>query len=143
MLGLVSGFNFFKLLPYLMQAVDLAKQIGDMTKGGMNFNKIIQIIQTKGGEVWDLLKNAGAELFPDLPEEMQAAAGAVRFDTVTTKKIQVELNKLGLASPPLTEDGAYGPLTRETVRKYQEDKGLTADGWAGPETQKALGLVTG
>jgi hypothetical protein len=34
--------------------------------------------------------------------------------------------------------GVYGPRTKEAVRRYQESRGLTADGIAGPATWTAL-----
>ena len=35
-------------------------------------------------------------------------------------------------------DSYYGPGTRDAVRKYQSDHGLSADGYAGPSTQASL-----
>jgi N-acetyl-anhydromuramyl-L-alanine amidase AmpD len=35
-------------------------------------------------------------------------------------------------------DGAYGPLTAQAVRDYQNSRGLTADGLVGPQTWTAL-----
>ena len=35
-------------------------------------------------------------------------------------------------------DGAYGPKTREAVKLFQADAGITVDGIVGPETQGAL-----
>ena len=40
----------------------------------------------------------------------------------------------------LVADGAYGPLTVQIVRKYQEAHELKVDGVAGPETLRSLGL---
>ena len=38
-------------------------------------------------------------------------------------------------------DGSFGPATKAAVTKYQQDKGILADGLAGKETfTKLLGL---
>lgn len=35
-------------------------------------------------------------------------------------------------------DGIFGPITDDAVRRYQQDKGLTVDGWVGPITWGSL-----
>jgi hypothetical protein len=56
--------------------------------------------------------------------------------------IQAKLNSLG-ASPPLTVDGAWGPMSKAALVKYQTAHGLTADGIPGPITLGSLGLSGG
>lgn len=58
------------------------------------------------------------------------------------KAVQAKLNALG-ANPPLTVDGAAGPMTQAAVRGFQQANGLTADGIIGPQTMGALGLTPG
>jgi peptidoglycan hydrolase-like protein with peptidoglycan-binding domain len=53
--------------------------------------------------------------------------------------LQKALNKNG-ARPLLTEDGVFGNDTVVALKAYQTSKGITADGIAGPESFKALGL---
>jgi peptidoglycan hydrolase-like protein with peptidoglycan-binding domain len=43
--------------------------------------------------------------------------------------------------PPLDVDGAYGPVTAERVRFFQESWGLSIDGAAGPETWSFLSTM--
>lgn len=50
---------------------------------------------------------------------------------------QQALNKLN-KYPQLSEDGKPGPLTKDVVRSYQRDNGLTVDGIIGPQTLKLL-----
>lgn len=55
------------------------------------------------------------------------------------KLLQEKLNKLGLDTGGV--DGTYGPLTRKAIKQYQEENNLGADGIAGPDTLKALGIL--
>ena len=50
--------------------------------------------------------------------------------------LQRDLASLGYR---LDTDGAYGPGTAETVRRFQSEHALEADGIAGPRTLKAIG----
>lgn len=55
-----------------------------------------------------------------------------------TKQVQSDLRKIGW---PLAADGKYGPITRRTVRRFQEGwtfKKLAVDGIAGPNTRRAI-----
>jgi lysozyme family protein len=56
--------------------------------------------------------------------------------TTDTKWVQESLNKLGLG--PLDVDGNYGRQTKLTVERFQQDYELQVDGFAGPNTIKAL-----
>ena len=50
--------------------------------------------------------------------------------------VQSRLN--GLQSLNLPVDGVMSPATRSALRTFQEQQGLTADGIAGPDTERAL-----
>jgi len=60
-----------------------------------------------------------------------------RGDAVTA--LQKKLLSQGIN--PGTIDGVFGPKTEAAVKRYQEQKGLQADGIAGPKTFTALGLM--
>ena len=55
------------------------------------------------------------------------------------KKIQQRLSELGFL-PPHEVDGVFGAKTKIAVQAYQASKALVADGIAGPNTLKALGV---
>jgi peptidoglycan hydrolase-like protein with peptidoglycan-binding domain len=57
------------------------------------------------------------------------------------KQVQLALNSLGMASPPLATDGHIGPLTVAAIKKFQASKGLPSDGVVGDQTLAALGLA--
>lgn len=63
-------------------------------------------------------------------------AGMVSRSTV--KKVQKKLNRYGYNCG--TADGIMGAKTRRSLKKYQRDNGLTADGVIGKDTLKALGI---
>lgn len=53
-----------------------------------------------------------------------------------TRKLQEALAGAGYSPGPI--DGIYGPKTRAAVIRFQQAKGLTPDGIAGPATWQAL-----
>lgn len=53
--------------------------------------------------------------------------------------LQKKLIAQGINPGPI--DGVFGPKTADAVKRFQERKGLTADGIAGPKTLTALGLM--
>jgi peptidoglycan hydrolase-like protein with peptidoglycan-binding domain len=120
------------LLPLALKAIELAQQISAANKSGEGLGKIIE---SQGGQVLELITQAGATLFPNLSGDKQIAAGALRFDHETTLRIQKQLNKLGAK---LEADGYYGNATKAAVTEFQKANGLTVDGWAGKNTQAAL-----
>ena len=50
--------------------------------------------------------------------------------------LQLALNRAGYGE--LATDGVFGGLTREALRRFQADRGLAADGIAGPQTHRQL-----
>lgn len=57
------------------------------------------------------------------------------------RKIQTLLQGYGVYNGKI--DGIYGTKTREAVKAFQRYNGLTADGVAGPQTLKKMGISTG
>lgn len=55
---------------------------------------------------------------------------------MTTRQIQDSLDLLGYG--PISNDGALGPATREAVKKFQRQEGLSDDGIPGPLTEAKL-----
>jgi peptidoglycan hydrolase-like protein with peptidoglycan-binding domain len=118
------------MLPLIMKAISLAREIAGNTE-------LTEKIKTYGADIIDLVRQAGAEIFPNLNVEEQTQAGALRFSPEIVSKIQSQLNKFG-ASPRLAVDGDYGKLTKAAVTAYQTKNDLDPDGWAGPLTQAKL-----
>ena len=54
-------------------------------------------------------------------------------------KVQERLIKFGYMEGPA--DGRYGEATRNAVRRFQKNNGLTVDGRVGPTTAAALGVT--
>ena len=59
---------------------------------------------------------------------------------IEVKLLQSFLNKKG-ASPPLTEDGSFGPKTNNAVLAFQQKNHLAPDGMVGRATWSKLGLM--
>lgn len=56
-------------------------------------------------------------------------------------QIQQALKDRGLFNVNVT--GYYGTITERAVRQFQKQQGLTVDGIAGPQTLRALGIMSG
>ena len=56
------------------------------------------------------------------------------------KKIQTKLKNWGYFDG--AADGIFGEQTRQAVIRFQKKNGLTADGVAGPQTLKAMGITS-
>ena len=128
--------NIFTLLPVIWQIVELIPVIREGWAGGVG--GLLEMLKQHPGVI-DLLQKIGAGLFPKLPADEQAAAGATMFDREQVRWLQAELNARNVVTLPLDVDGYYGKLTKRAVVAYQiQHGGLDADGWAGPLTVAAL-----
>jgi len=61
-------------------------------------------------------------------------------DKPSIQAVQHALNLAG-ASPPLVEDGKFGPLSTAALRAFQQVHNLKVDGILGPQSYTALGLM--
>ena len=57
------------------------------------------------------------------------------------RAVQEKLKERGLSKGSV--DGIFGTQTKDAVKKFQKQQGLTADGIAGPATLKRLGITIG
>lgn len=60
------------------------------------------------------------------------------MEGIDVRNVQERLTELGFFEGDIT--GVYDKNTAETVRRFQESMGLTADGVVGPDTWNAIGL---
>jgi len=119
------------LLPLVLDAVELIPKIRDALQSE---KPIVTIVKGLAPEMFDFFKKVGAQVFPELQEEVQAEVGATMFDTESVKWVQGDLNKRG-AAPQLTVDGVLGPMTKAAVKIFQgRHAELVVDGWPGPKT---------
>jgi hypothetical protein len=82
-------------------------------------------LQPQVQEVWDKLFGGTAKpADPTVPTYF------------SLKWLQDGLNKVGMGPIPI--DGIMGPQTHDAVKKYQQARGLVADGWAGIQTTTTL-----
>ncbi len=72
------------------------------------------------------------------PQTLRALEQMLSQDEV--KILQTQLKNLNYFSANVT--GYYGPITREAVRAFQRDMGLSADGVVGPKTIAAIQRAT-
>lgn len=126
--------EWLKFLPLLFRGLELVTQVREDVRQGKD---PFDIIKQQAPGVIDLFAAAGAQMWPNLSQQQQVAAGAQRFDIELVKSIQTNLNKLG-ALPVLNVDGSYGKLTKDAVTAFQKAHGLVADGWAGKLTQAKM-----
>lgn len=94
-------------------------------------------IKTVAGAAWPELEPFIKDLFPGVQPALLPAAGSLLVDHTRVKRIQEALNARGAH---LDADGWYGDLSKAAVREFQKANGLTVDGWAGKNTQDALGI---
>jgi peptidoglycan hydrolase-like protein with peptidoglycan-binding domain len=98
----------------------------------------IQNGQTQGGQTQGQPKGQSGSTSDTLLLKEERGEGV--------KGLQEALNKAGVRDAqgqPLPTTGYFGDQTEAAVRKYQEQKGLEADGKAGKDTLTALGIYPG
>ena len=73
-----------------------------------------------------------------LTPDVRAEAASMKQGSRGTEVKQLQRNLIGLGYLEGTSDGQYGAMTRDAVKEFQADFGLTADGEAGEATQAAI-----
>lgn len=104
----------------------------------MDYGKIISLIiglLSGSGPLNDIIKLA-VQLIGKIAELGKAPA-----PTMDVAWAQRALAKLGFDPGPI--DNVLGPKTQAAIVKFQQARGLTADGWLGGETQTKLSLEAG
>lgn len=129
-----NPFALLKFLPLIFRLIQFVPQIQAALKSG----SIFTLLPTLAPQLMAIFQELGADLFPTLPPDAQAKAGAVIADPAKVLFVQNAINTLGLASPPLVADGHYGQITKAAVEAFQTAHGMTVDGWAGDVTAAAL-----
>lgn len=108
-------------------------QLVDSNKWDLDLPLRIRGIEIDEGVL--LGETVRASAYDESEQILRLASPVMRGDQV--KKLQEALKE---ADFPVTVDGVFGRETEEAVKKFQEARGLTADGIVGPVTRSALGL---
>jgi peptidoglycan hydrolase-like protein with peptidoglycan-binding domain len=108
----------------------------------MNWVEVAFKLFSNRDKIFDIYKQI-KPLIPQITKVAPKAADLIREidpDSVNTPQtsfsvewMQESLNKI-TDDIDLVVDGDYGEMTREAVRKFQEQNGLEPDGWAGIQT---------
>lgn len=141
-----------KELQQLLKAVGLYKSNVD-GKFGPVTQAAVKAFQRKHGLTVDgwagpqtmaKLRAAAAPRPAPAPSTPVTSAGgklALGAKGDAVKELQQRLKSLGLYNGAI--GGNFGPGTEAAVKAFQKMKGLTVDGWAGPQTMAALRAATG
>lgn len=81
---------------------------------------------------------AGPPMLGPMPWLVRVPKARASENAVEVRILQHMLKQAGFDPGPI--DGWFGPVTERAVRAFQQTRGLTVDGAAGPETWGALGL---
>lgn len=77
------------------------------------------------------------ERYAGAASPLSPASGMLRMGS-TGKRVRELQQLLARAGQAIEVDGDFGPATKDAVKAFQIEQGLTADGVAGPETMRAL-----
>ncbi len=80
------------------------------------------------------------ELLRSGTPEMTESGAAIEADP-RLMAAQRALTKLGYG--PLTEDGLFGPMTRQAIERFEREQGLAVTGLLVPQTARALSVRSG
>jgi peptidoglycan hydrolase-like protein with peptidoglycan-binding domain len=132
--------DMLSLIPYIALGVKYGSSIIALVQSATSNTDLATKIETLPAEVLKVANAIGAEMFPAVKPELQAAAGAVAgFNHAFTIWCQEACNMLLPDTPKLTVDGIYGPMTTARVKKLQQSLNIsTIDGWVGKLTRAAI-----
>lgn len=126
------------------EAAPLARDIIDRAK---RLWTVLQPTVAELKKAWPTLQADGKVLLDQIWPELEAQwAREPMLPAFSVRWLQESLNKLERPSADhprgaphrLKVDGLMGEATAEAVKRYQKEKGLEVDGWAGPETCAAI-----
>lgn len=123
------------------EAVRLFQKEHDLDADGIAGPKTLAKLAALMGEsVSNGLSSLGTMLAPSVQIGITTLRHGMQGDAV--KRLQEDLDELDYYSGTVT--GKFGNLTKEAVRLFQKDHGLTSDGIAGPKTlAKIKSEITG
>jgi len=100
-------------------------------------NLNVETIQALG--LQQVLEGTTERKFQTLPEQLAASEGvALYISPSNIRRIQQNLSQQGFYTGQV--DAAWGPATREAIRKYEQEKGLQATGNVNLRLINTLGL---
>jgi peptidoglycan hydrolase-like protein with peptidoglycan-binding domain len=74
------------------------------------------------------------------PSQMQQQQQRMSMDQETIREVQQKLSQQGYN---IAVDGRMGPNTRQALRQFQMDQGISGSGQLNEQTMAALGVETG
>jgi len=142
----IHNGSYVSHVGFLWKPVDGGKSAGDwyiIESRGVMYGCVRTRLYERGWNRWGWMTkyfdydDAGAEPAPDVPEfgHRTLALGDNGDDV---KALQLALITLGYSCGKWGADGEFGLATRNAVKAFQKDAGLTVDGVAGSQTFKAI-----
>ena len=123
--------NILNIIPIMLKLMALMPKLQNLIKDPTILVRDPALLQ----ELIRSIMEIAGQLFPGLGAQPDPTTAIAHV-----KRVQQALNDKG-QTPPLTVDGQYGAVTRAAVKAFQTKNGLVVDEWAGPETDKALGIA--
>ncbi len=127
-----------------VKAVDSAATVIDaMCDRRLSFLQSLSTWPTFGGG-WgrrvEGVRRTAIAMFEDTGQSVADAAPSIEYETVKKGSSGEWVRKLQQALA-IAVDGKFGPGTQAALKAWQKDHGLQADGIAGRDTYRAMGLI--